>query len=147
MPITNRYQMTQSWLCVLIIYPRSARDQPPSIMNTSIWSNRQMQTQDSRIMLCMHPTNERWCYNVTSPLIDWAHTQNDPWRFVKITYSTIHKICTWFCCAFIWVIMTALNKSCHVCTRVDSTVPQQLFACRPSASEVTLKDMVNTGSY
>ena len=30
------------------------------------------------IMLCMCPANERWCYNVTSSLIGWAHIQNDP---------------------------------------------------------------------
>ena len=28
-------------------------------------------------ILCNCPTNER-CYNVTSSLIGWAHTQNDP---------------------------------------------------------------------
>ena len=30
------------------------------------------------IFLCMHPANERWCFNVSS-LIGWVHTQNDPW--------------------------------------------------------------------
>ena len=30
------------------------------------------------IILCMRPANERQCYIVTSPLIGWAHTQNDP---------------------------------------------------------------------
>ena len=29
--------------------------------------------------LCMRPTNERRRYNVTSSLIGWAHSQNDPW--------------------------------------------------------------------
>ena len=28
---------------------------------------------------CMRPANEGWCYNVTSSLIGWAHTQNDPY--------------------------------------------------------------------
>ena len=32
----------------------------------------------SDICNCMCPANERWCYNVTSSLIGWAHTQNDP---------------------------------------------------------------------
>ena len=32
----------------------------------------------SRINLCMCPANESRRYNVTSFLIDWAHTQNDP---------------------------------------------------------------------
>ena len=31
-----------------------------------------------RIILCMRPANERRRYIVTSPLICWAHTQNDP---------------------------------------------------------------------
>ena len=30
------------------------------------------------IILCVCPANERWRYIVTSPLIGWAHTQNDP---------------------------------------------------------------------
>ena len=32
----------------------------------------------SGIILCMHPANERRRYNVTSPLIGWLHTQNNP---------------------------------------------------------------------
>ena len=35
--------------------------------------------QGTWTILCMCPTNERWRYNVTSSLIGWAHTQNDPW--------------------------------------------------------------------
>ena len=35
--------------------------------------------QGPRIILCMHPANERLCYIVTSSPIGWAHTQNDPW--------------------------------------------------------------------
>ena len=30
------------------------------------------------IILCMRPANERWRYSVTSSLIGWAHSQNDP---------------------------------------------------------------------
>ena len=40
-----------------------------------------------RDILCMRPANERRRYNVTSPLIGWVHTQNDPcydiWQDVK----------------------------------------------------------------
>ena len=32
------------------------------------------------IILCMRPANERRCYIVTSSLIGWAHSQNDPWK-------------------------------------------------------------------
>ena len=31
------------------------------------------------IIFCMCPANERRRYNVTSSLIGWAHSQNDPW--------------------------------------------------------------------
>ena len=30
------------------------------------------------IFLCMCQANDRWCYNVTSSLIGWAHSQIDP---------------------------------------------------------------------
>ena len=32
----------------------------------------------SGIILCMLPSNGRWCYNVALSLIGWVHTQNDP---------------------------------------------------------------------
>ena len=32
----------------------------------------------ARIILCLHPANERRRYIVTSSLIGWVHTQNDP---------------------------------------------------------------------
>ena len=33
---------------------------------------------DSGIILCVHPANERQCYNVISSLIFWVHSQIDP---------------------------------------------------------------------
>ena len=38
---------------------------------------------DAGIILCMCQANERRRYNVTSSLIGWAHTQNDPCRWHK----------------------------------------------------------------
>ena len=35
-------------------------------------------TKASWIILGTCPANKRWCYNVTSSLIGWAHKQNDP---------------------------------------------------------------------
>ena len=35
--------------------------------------------QSTGIILSMHPANEGRRYNVTSSLIGWANTQNDPW--------------------------------------------------------------------
>ena len=32
------------------------------------------------IFLCMCPANEIWHYNVTSSLIGWVHSQNEPWN-------------------------------------------------------------------
>ena len=69
--------------------------------------------QIPRIILCMCPANERRCYNVTSSLIGWTHTQNDPWIQVCVTklwiphgtshcaarvtkQCTIHAEETWF---------------------------------------------------
>ena len=39
-------------------------------------------------MLCMCPANGRRCYNVTSSLIGWAHTQNDPWTEMEVMSHT-----------------------------------------------------------
>ena len=36
------------------------------------------QCYDAGIIQCMRPANERWRYIVTSSLIGWAHTRNDP---------------------------------------------------------------------
>ena len=41
------------------------------------------------IILCMCPANERQHYNVTSSLIGWAHTKNDPWNQFKVY---IHRL-------------------------------------------------------
>ena len=47
----------------------------------------------------MHPTNERQRYNVTSSLIGWVHSHNDPcivYRVSKwnnyVTIPTVHTI-------------------------------------------------------
>ena len=31
----------------------------------------------TEIILCIHQTNERWHYNVTSSVVGWVHAQND----------------------------------------------------------------------
>ena len=43
----------------------------------------------------MHPDNERWRYRVTSSLIGWVHTQNDPWYFQFAYRTTIIKDQHW----------------------------------------------------
>ena len=49
------------------------------------WSESMMSHWNPRIVLWMHPVNERWCYILTLSLIGWAHTQNDPWNPIHIT--------------------------------------------------------------
>ena len=58
----------------------------------------------------MRPANERRLYNVTSSLISWAHSQNDPWSiyfcdqlqlFLQIT--SFHE---WKCLSFNWISKT-----------------------------------------
>ena len=44
------------------------------------------------IVLCMHPANERRRYIVTSSLIGWAHTQNDPWCSVSDHSIVVHAV-------------------------------------------------------
>ena len=44
--------------------------------------------QYSGIILCMCPANKRRRYIVTSALIGWAHTQNDPWAHDGMPVST-----------------------------------------------------------
>ena len=47
----------------------------------SYWCSVQPATESSShagIISCMCQANERRCYNVTSSLIGWAHSQNDP---------------------------------------------------------------------
>ena len=43
----------------------------------------------------MHPANDRWSYDVTSFLIGWVHTQNDPWGYaISIVWTpfwNLHK--------------------------------------------------------
>ena len=40
--------------------------------------------EDAGIILCIRPASEGRRYIVTSSLIGWAHTQNDPWRCPSI---------------------------------------------------------------
>ena len=41
-----------------------------------------------RMILCMRPANERWCYIVMPSLIGWAHTQNHSCETLWIWYHT-----------------------------------------------------------
>ena len=47
----------------------------------------------------MHPANERRRYIVTSPLIGWVHTRNDPWNWdtkqISSSCSSESILCHW----------------------------------------------------
>ena len=45
------------------------------------------------IILCMRPANESRRYNVTSSLIGWMHTQNDPCRPITFVWSVSLLLC------------------------------------------------------
>ena len=53
-----------------------------------LWSNLQgLCKAIARIILCMDSANERRRYNVTSSLIVWAHTQDDPYNGQFVVYK------------------------------------------------------------
>ena len=41
------------------------------------------------IILCMHPANKKWRYNVTSFLIGLVHIQNDPWLCAALMWKVM----------------------------------------------------------
>ena len=45
------------------------------------------------VILCMHPANERRRYSVTSSLIGWLHTQNDPWSLYHEQHFVYWRQC------------------------------------------------------
>ena len=46
-------------------------------------------TTDAKIILWMHPANERLHYNVAWSLIGWTHTQNEPLLMTAIVHNGI----------------------------------------------------------
>ena len=47
------------------------------------------------IILCMRSANERRRYIVTSSLIDWVHTHNDPWKKIATYLQIFWKEFSW----------------------------------------------------
>ena len=60
--------------------------------------------------LCMHPANERRRYIVTSCLIGWLHTQNDP--CTRIPMIKIRQ--SWDCLIFIMGIATLVRQNLYI---------------------------------
>ena len=66
-------------------------------------------------------TNEGWCYIVTSSLIRWAHTQNDPWKCtckVLISTSCYHLFHS------TWCALPHLGRVTHICVSKLPTIGQ-----------------------
>ena len=78
-------------------------------------------------ILCMRPANERRRYIVTSSLIGWAHTQNDPCLIIQILYRHVDITCK---------IMT---KSGHNFAHVMTAELPLLFT---SGQHTSLQDLV-----
>ena len=66
----------------------------------SIWVCRSANVKKPRTFNCipgMRSVNERRRYNVTSSLIGWAHTQNDPWKPGDVMMLTLSSLATPVC--------------------------------------------------
>ena len=98
-----------------------------------LWLNA---AQSPGIILCMHQDSEKWCYNVTSSLIGWVHTQTDPW--VSPMYM---RVLHWNCDTLILSPMSAktlcrtwLNKShesteSYIEVEIGHHIPNNIFKC------------------
>ena len=68
----------------------------------------------SGIILCKCPANERRHYIVPSSLIDWAHTQNDPWTMNVSNQLTMQEV---NCACYIHNLQLFL-RNCRTCPSV-----------------------------
>ena len=81
----------------------------------------------SGIVLCMRPANERWRYNVTSSLICWAHTQNDP-----CTKRNSNVDWPWFLCFDLYSLWPKDAIWWH---KFGSTLAQVMACCLMAPSQ------------
>ena len=65
--------------------------------------------------LCMCPANERWCYNVMSSVIGWAHTRNDLWLYWRFINICIYKNGTGSSNPSSWETKNYLYSQYHSC--------------------------------
>ena len=75
----------------------------------------------SGILLCMRPANERRRYNVTSSLIGWAHPQNDPWSMAEYKTGNSSALAKYVP----WNTHTVSSFNCHIlqgCFPVTGTI-------------------------
>ena len=74
-PILQRLE-TASWHDVNFVHIEGVGS--PVLPVTTKLASRQFSVSVAGISLRVHPANERRRYTVTSSLIDWVHSQNDP---------------------------------------------------------------------
>ena len=66
-----------------------------------------------RIILCMYPANGRWRYTVTSSLIGWAHTQNDPWTDIQNIIQNISLLAYYNTRHHFFIEIWSVGHLCH----------------------------------
>ena len=93
-------------------YRRAGLSCHEDLFSFCITDSLHRKSTDTEIIFRMRPTNERQCYIVTSSLIGWAHTQNDPcWSRVGVTMS-VSSIPLFF--PFFWIIKNRLPYQYHI---------------------------------
>ena len=92
----------------------------------------------------MCPSNERRHYNVTLVLTGWAHTQNDPWIWVNLSYKSttnwknrifygIKHIRILYACAAFY---TTINQTMH--SLITAKAPPMAISFSPSHPTLAL---------
>ena len=98
------------------------------------------------IIICMRPANERRRYNVTSPLIGWAHSQNNPCDSHSISQSVVWpnipcpykiKSCEYSLCEPIYNNSQLWQHSRKLIMRLPG--PTQGWQCRSNVTNVFLR--------
>ena len=84
------------------------------------------------IILCMCPANERWRYIVTSYLISWAHTQNDPCVCCEYIGETWLQVGDFM----LWCYFDGLVQGCGVSMPNVLNIPQ--CGTKPSSRAMCL---------
>ena len=60
-----------------------------SVMAISVCGRYDLLPTGTILLIC--PANQRPCYFVTSSLIGWPHTQNDPWSWIRNVNSQLYS--------------------------------------------------------
>ena len=92
----------KGWTSWLTSYTRS-RTTPMTDGSSSVLGIQKVQMEiltmsvfkGAGIILWMHPVNERWRYILTSYLIAWAYSQNDPWGHQANIVMSFHRDALW----------------------------------------------------